>query len=135
MTRQTGMMIGAGSILLYTLLGGMWSVAVTDFVQMIIIVIGMIYIAFVVGSHAGGADVVLAKASAEGKFQFLPAMNPKDLLAFIAASITLMMKFMYSLIAMLNMRRTPRARITFRSRANASSASFTCGAAMPIASR
>ena len=37
-------MIGAGSVLVYTLFGGMWSVAVTDFIQMIIIVIGMLYI-------------------------------------------------------------------------------------------
>lgn len=91
MTRETGMMIGAGSILLYTLLGGMWSVAVTDFVQMIIIVIGMIYIAFVVGHHAGGAEVVIAKAAADGKFHFFPEANAKDVLAFIAASITLML--------------------------------------------
>lgn len=91
MSREMGMWIGAGSILLYTLLGGMWSVAVTDFIQMIIIVVGMIYIAFVVAGHAGGVDVVVAKAHADGKFNFFPAANAKDVLAFIAASITLML--------------------------------------------
>lgn len=43
-SQDMGMMIGAGSVLVYTLFGGMWSVAVTDFIQMIIIVIGMLYI-------------------------------------------------------------------------------------------
>ena len=41
---ETGMMIGAASVLIYTLMGGMWSVAITDFLQMIIIVLGMFYI-------------------------------------------------------------------------------------------
>ena len=35
-----GMVIGVVSILAYTLFGGMWSVAVTDFIQMIILVLG-----------------------------------------------------------------------------------------------
>jgi Na+/proline symporter len=34
-----GMTIGVLSVLVYTLFGGMWSVAVTDFVQMIILVL------------------------------------------------------------------------------------------------
>lgn len=33
---SAGMVIGVISILAYTLFGGMWSVAVTDFIQMII---------------------------------------------------------------------------------------------------
>ena len=36
-----GMVIGTVSILTYTLFGGMWSVAVTDLVQMIILVLGL----------------------------------------------------------------------------------------------
>ena len=35
------MVIGTVSILAYTLFGGMWSVAVTDFIQMIILVVGL----------------------------------------------------------------------------------------------
>src|SRR3569832_2904758 len=34
-SKPVGMLIGTGSILAYTLFGGMWSVAVTDFIQMI----------------------------------------------------------------------------------------------------
>ena len=45
MSEPMGMVIGAVSVLAYTLLGGMISVAVTDFIQMIIIVVGLVYIA------------------------------------------------------------------------------------------
>ena len=39
------MAIGVLSILVYTLWGGMWSVAVTDFLQMIILVVGLLVLA------------------------------------------------------------------------------------------
>jgi SSS family solute:Na+ symporter len=87
---STGMLIGAAIVLLYTLFGGMWSVALTDFFQMIIIVVGMLYIAYVVSGLAGGADKVVAHAAAAGKFEFLPALTAKDILAFIGAWVTMM---------------------------------------------
>src|SRR5450830_840909 len=46
--------IGASTVLIYTMWGGMWSVAITDFIQMIIIVIGMLYIGWDVSQLAGG---------------------------------------------------------------------------------
>src|ERR1043166_8951592 len=49
------MVIGTVSILAYTLFGGMWSVAVTDFVQMIILVVGLAVIAVFAADKAGGA--------------------------------------------------------------------------------
>ena len=53
-----GMVIGVVSILAYTLFGGMWSVAITDFIQMIIIVIGMLYIGGEMTTQTGGISVV-----------------------------------------------------------------------------
>jgi Na+/proline symporter len=53
-TMNVGMIIGAASVLVYTLMGGMWSVAITDFLQMIIIV-GMFYIGWEVSGMVGGA--------------------------------------------------------------------------------
>ena len=48
-----GMVIGVVSILAYTLFGGMWSVAVTDFIQMIILVVGLSILAvFAAGAGA-----------------------------------------------------------------------------------
>ncbi|VVE00127.1 High-affinity proline transporter PutP [Pandoraea horticolens] len=91
MSEPTGMIVGAVSVLAYTLLGGMISVAVTDFIQMIIIVVGLVYIAVVVsGMVPGGASAVIEHASEAGKFVFLPEMNPADVLAFIAAGVTMM---------------------------------------------
>jgi Na+/proline symporter len=48
------MIIGASTVLVYTMLGGMFSVAITDFIQMIIIVLGMLYIGWAVSGIVPG---------------------------------------------------------------------------------
>lgn len=90
-TREAGMLIGAGTILAYTLLGGMWAVAVTDFMQMTVIICGMGFMVYSVTQLTGGAGVVVDRIVADGKLNLLPAANPRDILAFIAALITLML--------------------------------------------
>ncbi|MDD0844592.1 sodium:solute symporter family protein [Pseudomonas sp. Gutcm_11s] len=85
-----GMLIGTFIVLLHTLFGGMWSVAMTDFLQMIIIVIGLFYLTWLVGGMAGGPEVVIAKAASEGKFTFLHGTSTKDIVAFIGAAVTMM---------------------------------------------
>jgi SSS family solute:Na+ symporter len=89
-TSTQGTLIGAAIVLLYTLFGGMWSVALTDFFQMIIIIAGLLYILYVASNMAGGIGHVVQHAADNGKFQFLPAANSKDVIAFIAAWITMM---------------------------------------------
>jgi SSS family solute:Na+ symporter len=91
LSTETGMIIGASSVLLYTLMGGMWAVAVTDFLQMIIIVIGMLYIGWQVSDMVGGVGVVVDHAAKAGKFAFWPSPTPKELLWFFAAWITMML--------------------------------------------
>lgn len=86
-----GMLLGTFIVLLYTLFGGMWSVALTDFFQMLIIVAGLIYLTWLIGDMAGGADVVIGKAASEGKFTFMHSFEPKDIVAFIGAAVTLML--------------------------------------------
>ena len=90
-SKVAGMWIGSITILVYTLFGGMWAVAVTDFLQMIIIVIGMLWIGGEVSSLAGGVGVVVNHAMNEGKFAFFPAADPKEVIAFIAAAVTMML--------------------------------------------
>jgi len=85
-----GMVLGTASILAYTLFGGMWSVAVTDFIQMIILVTGLAVIAVFAADQAGGADKVIALASSKELFKFLPEPNTTQVVAFIAAGITMM---------------------------------------------
>ncbi len=88
---ETGMLIGAGSVLIYTLMGGMWSVAITDFLQMIIIVVGMLYIGWEVSGLVGGAGAVIEHASAAGKFAFWPEPSAREVMWFFAAWITMML--------------------------------------------
>ncbi|PKO63681.1 MAG: sodium:solute symporter, partial [Betaproteobacteria bacterium HGW-Betaproteobacteria-16] len=47
-TQTQGVIIGASIVLIYTLYGGMWSVALTTFVQMIVIVLGLLWITWLV---------------------------------------------------------------------------------------
>lgn len=86
-----GMVIGVVSILAYTLFGGMWSVAVTDFIQMIILVGGLAILAVFASFQAGGADKVVALAVSRDMFHFLPEPTFKDVVFFIAAAITMML--------------------------------------------
>lgn len=86
-----GMVLGTASILAYTLFGGMWSVAVTDFIQMIILVVGLSVIAVFAADQAGGAGKVIALAQSKELFKFLPEPNYAQVLGFIAAAITMML--------------------------------------------
>jgi len=86
-----GMVIGVVSILAYTLFGGMWSVAVTDFVQMIILVVGLMVLAFFASDMAGGAGKVIDLATSRDLFQFWPEPSWHDIIFFFAAAITMML--------------------------------------------
>ena len=87
---QLGMVIGVVSVLAYTLFGGMWSVAITDFMQMIILVVGLAVLAVFAGHQAGGADKVLALAVSQDMFKFWPEPSFKEIMFFLAAAITMM---------------------------------------------
>lgn len=64
---NTAILIGAGVVVVYTIFGGMWSVAFTDLFQTVIILIGLTAVAWLVGDMAGGPSKVIAQAAAEGK--------------------------------------------------------------------
>ncbi len=85
-----GMVLGTASILAYTLFGGMWSVAVTDFIQMIILVVGLAIIAVFAAGLAGGADKVIDLATSKDLFKFLPEPSFEQIVFFLAAAITMM---------------------------------------------
>ncbi|QXL85457.1 sodium:solute symporter family protein [Comamonas sp. NLF-1-9] len=90
-TLAWGMVIGTLIVLIYTLYGGMWSVALTDFVQMIVIAAGLLAIAWYAAEIAGGAERVISYAASEGKLQFLPKGGAKEWTFFFAAAITMML--------------------------------------------
>ncbi len=90
-SEPTGMVIGALIVLTYTTLGGMLSVAILDFVQMGIIMGGMLFIAWLVSGQTGGVAPVIEHAAAAGKLDFFPEPDPWKWLAFIGAGLTMML--------------------------------------------
>jgi len=89
-SQEAGMVIGTVLVLVYVMMGGMLAVAWTDFIQMIVLVIGLSYIAWTSSEMVGGAKSVFSLADQKGWFQILPETNIKDWAFFIAAAITMM---------------------------------------------
>ncbi|MDO9006422.1 MAG: sodium:solute symporter family protein [Aquabacterium sp.] len=85
-----GMVLGTSLVLVYVLIGGMLAVAWTDFIQMIVLVVGLSVIAVMASEQAGGADKVFALAEAKDWFKILPEPTSTGWIAFIAAAITMM---------------------------------------------
>ena len=91
MSTTTGMLVGTAVVLVYTLYGGMWSVAMTDFIQMIVIALGLVAIAWYAAELAGGANKVVDLAVQKGSLQFFPSGGVKEWLFFAAAAMTMML--------------------------------------------
>ena len=86
---QTGIIISGAIVLAYTIWGGMWSVAMTDLFQSVMIIVGLGIIAWFVGDMAGGAGKVIGSVAEAGKFEFWPKGGAKEWLAFVTAFLTL----------------------------------------------
>ncbi len=71
-SEEAGMILGTIIVLTYTTLGGMLSVAVLDFVQMVVVIGGLLYIGSIVSGMTGGVAPVIEHASAAGKLDFFP---------------------------------------------------------------
>jgi Na+/proline symporter len=88
-TKAQGILIGASIVLMYTIYGGMWSVALTTFFQMIVIVLGLAYIAWLMVGQAGGIAPVVEHAAANAKLDLLPELSTVAMLAFVSALLTM----------------------------------------------
>jgi len=64
---------------------------VTDFLQMIILVVGLLVLAFYAGEMAGGAGKVIDLATSRELFKFWPEPTLHDMIFFFAAAITMML--------------------------------------------
>lgn len=89
--QDKGMILGAAIVLTYTVLGGMLSVAILDFVQITVIMGGLIYIATIISDLAGGVGTVISHASTAGKLNFLPSGGYEVWVPFIGAWMTMML--------------------------------------------
>lgn len=91
-SEEMGMIIGMTIVLTYTTLGGMLSVAVLDFVQMIVVIGGLLYIGSIVSGMTGGVAPVIEHARAAGKLDFFP--KGSDIwvwITFLGGWITMML--------------------------------------------
>ena len=79
-----GIVISAVVVTLYTFVGGMWAITVTDFIQTVIIIGGLVVLAVSLGIEAGGVSNVLSSVPREN-FRFLPAPDLREVVAYIAA--------------------------------------------------
>lgn len=91
-SQQTGMILGAAIVLTYTTFGGMFSVAILDFVQMAVSMGGLLFIAWIVSGKVDGGTVTIVNHAADaGKLQFFPEMDPLKWVAFLGAWVTMML--------------------------------------------
>ncbi|SFL68410.1 sodium:solute symporter family protein [Nitrosomonas communis] len=91
-SQETGMILGTAIVLTYTTFGGMFSVAILDFVQMFVSMSGLFFIAWIVSDKvSGGVMAVIDHASLAGKLDFFPEMDPLKWIAFLGAWVTMML--------------------------------------------
>lgn len=79
-----GVVISAIVVTFYTYIGGMWAISITDFIQSIIIITGLLVLAIVLAGKAGGVATVLNDVPAQ-TFKFFPSARLTDWVAWFAA--------------------------------------------------
>jgi SSS family transporter len=79
-----GVIISALVVTFYTYVGGMWAISITDFIQSVIIIGGLLVLAFILALKAGGVTTVLNEVK-PGTFRFLPSADFKEIIIYLAA--------------------------------------------------
>ncbi|GAB4009242.1 sodium:solute symporter family protein [Spirosoma migulaei] len=85
--REYCIIASAAIVMIYTLLGGMWSISITDFFHNLIIILALAVLGVLLWNEVGGWTII-EKRTPAGFFRFLPQSTGKDWLAYIAAWIT-----------------------------------------------
>lgn len=79
-----GVVLSACVVTFYTYVGGMWAISITDFVQSVVIIIGLVALAWVLSDKAGGVSLVLQAMPDDSK-RFLPGWNGSEVISYVAA--------------------------------------------------
>jgi SSS family solute:Na+ symporter len=79
-----GVIVAAFVVTFYTYIGGMWAISITDFIQSVIIIAGLLLLAIILSIKAGGVSVVMREAPAN-TFRFLPAFEFKEMVIYLGA--------------------------------------------------
>lgn len=74
---QIGIIAGAGIVIAYTMVGGLWAVALTDFIQVLIILVGIIALFVVVLIDEGGWSTISPQLP-ENTFRLSPLENTRE---------------------------------------------------------
>ena len=81
-------LLGSGVVIVYTIWGGMWSISVTDFLQTVMIIVGLLIVAVILYQKTGGFDL-LVKDLPSDFFRFYPEFTLHGTLTYFAAWITI----------------------------------------------
>lgn len=73
LTINRGIMLAAVVVMIYTVLGGMWSVALTDLLQTFVIIVGLCVIAYLMSQLAGGFGKVYEVAQSSDRLRLFPS--------------------------------------------------------------
>jgi SSS family transporter len=79
-----GVIVSAFVVTFYTYIGGMWAISITDFIQGIIIITGLLVVAFLLAIKAGGVKNVLEEVT-PSTFRFLPKFEMRAILLWLSA--------------------------------------------------
>lgn len=83
-----GIILGFGVVLFYTFLGGMWAISLTDFLQTLIIILGLVAVLYEVSSGFSQLMPLIASQPPEF-YRLLPEPTLKDILLYLSAWITI----------------------------------------------
>ncbi|GAB3539833.1 high affinity choline transporter 1 [Spirosoma fluminis] len=86
--REYCILFSATVVMAYTLLGGMWSISVTDFFHNLIIVLALAVLAVLLWNQVGGWETIQRRTPA-GFFHFFPNPTFKDWVEYVAAWFTI----------------------------------------------
>ncbi|MFC0184699.1 transporter, SSS family [Pseudarcicella hirudinis] len=85
---STGIWISALLVMTYTLMGGMWSISITDFLHNILLILGLIILGVILYRRIGGIENIIAQTP-PGFFRIIPKdFTLKSNLEYFAAWIT-----------------------------------------------
>lgn len=85
---DVGIWLAGLLVLIYTYAGGMWAITITDFVQTMMIIIGLLFLTCKIVGDAGGLMQVVSQVPT-GFWNFTPEPEPQKMLDYFTAWITI----------------------------------------------
>lgn len=79
-----GVIISALVVTLYTYIGGMWAISITDFIQSVVIIVGLLVLAIILSNKAGGVGTILNEVPASS-LKFTPEWDFKEITLYFGA--------------------------------------------------